>query len=64
MANNAIAELNSKVRLISIIHNKQFKHWILGLGGTWLLRLIEPYISFSIMSNDGDNAKMTIIQDF
>lgn len=58
MANNAIAELNSKVRTnlpLFTISNLNTEYW--ALGGTWLLRLIEPYISFSIMSNDGDNTK-------
>lgn len=65
MANNAIAEINSKVKTnlpLCTSDNLTNDYW--ALKGTWFLRLLEPYVSFTIMANDGDIVRNEHYQRF
>lgn len=58
MVNNGIAEVNSKVKTnlpLCTSDNIINDYW--ALKGTWFLRLMEPYVSFAIMANDGDTVR-------
>lgn len=74
MASNGIAEVNAKAKTnlpFFTDDNYQNKdYW--AIPDTWVLRLMEPYLSFSIMANDGDsevrdfhyNRFLSAIEDF
>ena len=56
MANNAIAEVNAKAKtrlpFFTSANVLTEDYW--AVEGFWVLRLIEPYISYSIKANDDD----------
>lgn len=56
MANSAIAEVNAKcsTNLPLFTSNNVSEVEYKALKGTWCLRIIEPYFSYSIASNDTD----------
>lgn len=56
MANTAIAEVNSKCKTNLPLFTEDNVSGInyIALKGTWCLRLIEPYYSYSIAANDTD----------
>ena len=65
MANNGLAEVNSKVKTnlpLCTEANLTEDYW--ALKGTWFLRLMEPYVSFAIMANDGDTVRQEHYQRF
>lgn len=71
MANNGIAEVNAKAKTrLPFFEDVSTDYW--AIPDFWVLRLIEPYLSFSIMANDGDsdprdfhyNRFLTAIDDF
>ena len=65
MVNNGIAEVNGKIKTnlpLCTEANLTEDYW--ALKGTWFLRLMEPYVSFSIMSNDGDTVRQEHYQRF
>jgi hypothetical protein len=65
MANNGIAEVNGKLKTnlpLCTSENLTEDYW--ALKGTWFLRLMEPYVSFTIMANDGDNVRQEHYQRF
>ena len=65
MVNNGIAEVNGKVKTnlpLCTVENMTEDYW--ALGGTWFLRLFEPYVSFTIMANDGDVVRQEHYQRF
>lgn len=65
MVNNGIAEVNSKAKTnlpLCTIDNLLEDYW--ALKGTWFLRLFEPYVSFTIMANDGDAVRNEHYQRF
>ena len=65
MANNGISEVNSKVKTnlpLCTADNLTQDYW--ALKGTWFLRLMEPYVSFAIMANDGDTVRQEHYQRF
>lgn len=74
MSNQAIAEVNSKcgTNLPLLTEDNVSTTPYTVLKGTWLLRLIEPYLSYSIAANDTDinnrdfhyNRFLQAIQDF
>ena len=57
IANSAIAEINSKCGTnlpFYVVENvSTINYW--AIPATWQLRLIEPYLSYSIASNDTDS---------
>lgn len=57
MANNAIAEVNAKCSTNLPFFTEEnvstTAYW--AVTPSWCLRLIEPYISYSIAANDGDS---------
>lgn len=57
MANSAIAEINSKcsTNLPLFVQDNVSAIPYKALVGTWALRLVEPYLSYSIAAND-DNS--------
>ena len=57
MANSAIAEVNSKcsTALPFFIDNNISSVPYIAITSSWLLRLIEPYLSYSIAANDTDS---------
>lgn len=61
LANNAIAEINTKVKtnLPFYTEDNYSTTEYDAITASWQLRLIEPYLTFSIITNDGvDNAYM------
>ena len=59
IANTAISEVNSKISTnlpFFTQENVSTKPYN-AITASWCLRLIEPYISYSIMANDGDDNK-------
>ena len=54
MANSAIAEVNSKcsTNLPFFVEDNISTIRYMAVTGSWLLRLIEPYLSYSIAAND------------
>lgn len=74
MSNQAIAEVNAKcgTNLPLLTEDNVSTTPYTVLKGTWLLRLIEPYLSYSIAANDTDinnrdfhyNRFLQAIQDF
>lgn len=65
MVNNGIAEVNGKVKTnlpLCTVENMTEDYW--ALKGTWFLRLFEPYVSFTIMANDGDVVRQEHYQRF
>lgn len=54
MANNAIAEINSKCSTNLPFFNEDnvSTNQYIAVTPSWLLRLIEPYLSYSIAAND------------
>lgn len=56
IANSAIAEINAKCRtnLPLFVENNILTTAYIALKDTWCLRLIEPYLSYSIAANDTD----------
>ena len=56
IANLAIAEVNSKAstRLPFFVDNNISAEDYIAISPSWLLRLIEPYLSYSIAANDTD----------
>jgi len=65
MVNNGLAEVNSKVKTnlpLCTAANLTEDYW--ALKGTWFLRLMEPYVSFAIMANDGDTVRQEHYQRF
>ena len=65
MANNGISEVNSKVKTnlpLCTVSNLTEDYW--ALESTWFLRLMEPYVSFAIMANDGDSVRQEHYQRF
>lgn len=71
MANNGISEVNAKAKTkLPFFENNTTDYW--AIPDFWVLRLIEPYLSFSIMANDGDenprdfhyNRFLSAIDDF
>lgn len=57
MANSAIAEINAKcaTNLPLFTEDNISEKEYTALVGTWCLRLIEPYLSYSIAANDTDS---------
>ena len=57
IANTAIAEVNSKCSTALPFFTEEnvstANYWV--VTPSWCLRLIEPYISYSIAANDGDS---------
>lgn len=57
MANTAIAEVNAKCSTNLPFFTEEnvstIEYW--AVTASWCLRLIEPYISYSISANDGDS---------
>lgn len=56
MANSAIAEVNAKCKtnLPLFVEDNILTKPYAALVGTWCLRIIEPYLSYSIAANDTD----------
>lgn len=60
IANSAIAEINSKAltRLPFFVENNVSSEDYIAITPSWLLRLIEPYLSYVISANDtNDNMR-------
>lgn len=57
MANSAIAEVNSKcsTALPFFVEDNVSATNYIAVSASWLLRLIEPYLSYSIAANDTDS---------
>ena len=65
MANNGLAEVNGKLRTnLPLCTEANLNEYYWALGGTWFLRLMEPYVSFAIMANDGDSVRQEHYQRF
>ena len=59
IANLAISEINSKISTnLPFFKSENIStNPYIAITPSWCLRLIEPYISYSISANDGDDAK-------
>lgn len=57
ISNLALAEINSKcgTELPFFVSENLSEKVYWAISSSWLLRLIEPYLSYSIASNDSDN---------